>query len=102
MKQAAADPGAPAGATSWLKRFGPGLITGASDDDPAGVAVYSQAGAQFGLKLLWVLPLCVPLMVVVQELGARIGRTTGHGIASNLRKYYSPWLTFPIVFLLAQ
>jgi Natural resistance-associated macrophage protein len=70
----------------------PGLITGAADDDPSGIATYSQAGAQFGFRLGWTLLLTFPLMVVIQALSARIGRTTGRGIAGNLRNYYPSWL----------
>ncbi len=60
-----------------LSRFGPGLITGASDDDPSGIATYSQAGAQFGYALCWVMLFCFPLMAAIQEISARIGRVTG-------------------------
>src|ERR1700691_5553589 len=72
--------------------LGPGLITGASDDDPSGIATYSQAGAQFGYSLSWSMVLTYPLMVAVQEISALVGRTTGHGIAGNLRRHYSPWI----------
>ena len=61
--------------------LGPGLITGASDDDPSGIATYSQAGAQTGFALLWLMPFTYPLMAVTQEISARLGRTTGHGLA---------------------
>jgi NRAMP (natural resistance-associated macrophage protein)-like metal ion transporter len=81
-------------------RFGPGLITGASDDDPSGIATYSQAGARFGFQLAWTLLLTYPLMVVVQAISARIGRTTGRGIAGNLRAHYPNWLLQLIVALL--
>src|SRR5476651_112245 len=74
---------------SWLKKLGPGLITGAADDDPSGIATYSQAGAQFGLNTLWTLLLTFPLMVGIQIISARIGRVTGHGIATNIRRHYS-------------
>jgi NRAMP (natural resistance-associated macrophage protein)-like metal ion transporter len=83
-----------------LRRLGPGLISGASDDDPTAIATYSQAGARFGLELCWLALLCLPLMVVVQEISARVGRTTGRGIAGNLRKYYPPWLLYPGIALL--
>lgn len=69
-----------------LSRLGPGLITGAADDDPSGVATYSQAGAQFGLNLLWTVVLTYPLMVAVQLISARIGRVTGAGLAANMGK----------------
>src|SRR5688500_15977694 len=80
--------------------LGPGLITGASDDDPSGIATYSQAGAQFGYGLGWTMIFTYPLMSSVQMISARIGRTTGHGIAGNLRRHYPPWLTVSLVVLL--
>jgi NRAMP (natural resistance-associated macrophage protein)-like metal ion transporter len=80
--------------------LGPGLITGAADDDPSGIATYAQAGAQFGFRLGWTLLLTYPLMVVIQAISARIGRTTGHGIAGNLRVHYPNWLLQGIVALL--
>jgi NRAMP (natural resistance-associated macrophage protein)-like metal ion transporter len=82
------------------KVLGPGLITGAADDDPSGIATYSQAGAQFGYQLAWTLLLTYPLMVVIQAICARIGRTTGRGLAGNLREFYPPWLLRSIVGLL--
>jgi NRAMP (natural resistance-associated macrophage protein)-like metal ion transporter len=81
-------------------RLGPGLITGASDDDPSGIATYSQAGAKFGFQLTWTMLLTYPLMVAIQTISARIGRTTGHGIAGNLRAHYPPWLLQTLVSLL--
>ena len=83
-----------------LGRLGPGLITGASDDDPSGIATYSQAGAQFGYAMCWVMLFCFPLMAAIQEISARIGRVTGQGIAGNIRAHYSPWLLRSIVGLL--
>ncbi len=83
-----------------FKVLGPGLITGASDDDPSGIATYSQAGAQFGYGLAWTLVLSYPLMVAVQDISARIGRGSGAGIAGNMRKFYPPWLVKSIVPLL--
>lgn len=80
--------------------LGPGLITGAADDDPSGIATYAQAGAQFGFRLGWTLVLTYPLMVVIQAISARIGRTTGHGIAGNLRAHYPNWLLQGVVALL--
>src|ERR1700753_1895423 len=68
--------------------LGPGLITGASDDDPSGIATYSQAGAQTGFALLWLMPFTYPLMAVTQEISARLGRTTGRGVAGDLRPHY--------------
>src|SRR5271170_4363528 len=83
-----------------LGRLGPGLITGASDDDPSGIATYSQTGAQFGYAMCWVMLFCFPLMVAIQEISARIGRVTGQGITGNIRAHYSRWLLYPIVALL--
>ena len=83
-----------------LQRLGPGLITGASDDDPSGIATYSQAGAAYGFTLLWTMLFSFPLMCAIQEISARIGRVTGRGIAGNLRRHYSPWLLYPVVMLL--
>ena len=79
-------PGKSDGAPAFVSRFGPGLITGAADDDPGGIATYSQAGAQFGFGLLWTLPFTLPLLVAVQEVSARIGQVTGRGIMANLRR----------------
>jgi NRAMP (natural resistance-associated macrophage protein)-like metal ion transporter len=83
-----------------LKRLGPGLITGAADDDPSGIATYSQAGAQYGYGLLWSVFLTTPLMVGIQTISARIGRVTGHGLAANIRDHYPPWLLHGVVALL--
>ena len=85
---------------SWLKKLGPGLITGAADDDPSGVATYSQAGAQFGFNMLWTVLFTYPLMVGIQVVSARIGRVTGHSLATNIRKHYPAWLLYSIVSLL--
>src|ERR1700721_2563837 len=67
-----------------LSQLGPGLITGAADDDPSGIATYSQAGAQFGFNLLWTLLLTFPLMTAIQMVSALIGRVTGHGVPKNM------------------
>ena len=80
--------------------LGPGLITGASDDDPSGIATYSQAGAQFGYSLTWIMLFTWPLMAAIQEISARIGRVTGKGIAANLREHYSPLMLRSMVGLL--
>ena len=85
---------------SWLKKLGPGLITGAADDDPSGIATYSQAGAQFGFNMLWTVLFTYPLMVGIQVVSARIGRVSGHGLATNIRRYYPVWLLYAIVSLL--
>ncbi len=86
--------------TPWPKRLGPGLITGAADDDPSGIATYSLSGAQFGFQLLWTLLLTWPLMVGIQSVSARIGRVTGDGLAGNLKQLYSRWLLYSVVSLL--
>jgi NRAMP (natural resistance-associated macrophage protein)-like metal ion transporter len=83
-----------------LAFLGPGLITGASDDDPSGIATYSQVGAQFGYSMAWVMLFTWPLMAAIQEISARIGRVTGRGISGNIRQHYSAWLLYTIVFLL--
>ncbi|MBB2170268.1 divalent metal cation transporter [Gluconacetobacter aggeris] len=80
--------------------LGPGLITGASDDDPSGIATYSQAGAQFAYGLSWTLLFTYPLMVAVQMISARIGRTTGHGLAGVIRLHCPAWLLSGVVLLL--
>jgi NRAMP (natural resistance-associated macrophage protein)-like metal ion transporter len=80
--------------------LGPGLITGASDDDPSGIATYSQAGAQFGYDLGWTLLFSWPLMCAVQEISARIGRVTGCGIAGNLKRHYPAPLVYLLISLL--
>jgi NRAMP (natural resistance-associated macrophage protein)-like metal ion transporter len=72
----------------FWRTLGPGLITGASDDDPSGIATYSQAGARFGFSITWTLLFTYPLMAAIQEISARIGRTTGRGLAGNLRRHY--------------
>ena len=89
--------------TNWrgvLHLLGPGLITGASDDDPSGIATYSQTGAQFGYSMTWVMLFTWPLMAAIQEISARIGRVTGKGIAANLREHYPVSLLRGIVGLL--
>jgi NRAMP (natural resistance-associated macrophage protein)-like metal ion transporter len=86
--------------TGFWRRLGPGFITGGSDDDPSGIATYSQAGAAFGFGLLWTMVFCLPLMAAIQEISARIGRVSGMGIAGNIRKYYSAWLLYPVILLL--
>ena len=86
--------------TRLLGVLGAGLITGASDDDPSGIATYSQAGAQFGYALTWTMLFTYPLMTAVQIVSARMGRTTGRGIAGNLRQHCPPRLLTAIVTLL--
>ena len=84
-----------------LQKLGPGLITGASDDDPSGIATYSQVGARFGYGLLWTMVLTYPLMAAIQEISARIGRVTGAGIAANLRKNYPRPLLYSVLFVVS-
>ena len=84
---------------SFWRKVGPGLVTGASDDDPSGIAIYTQVGAQTGFKLLWTAVLTYPLMTAVQEMCARIGIVTGHGLAGNLKKHYPRWLMLFLVGL---
>lgn len=83
-----------------LARVGPGLITGVADDDPSGIATYSQAGAQFGLGMLWTMPLAFPLMSAVQSLCARIARVTGKGLAANIKEAFPPGVVRVAVALL--
>lgn len=83
-----------------LARVGPGLITGVADDDPSGIATYSQAGAQFGLNMLWTMPLCYPLMAAVQSMCALIGRVTGKGLAENIKEAFPPVVLRAVVLLL--
>lgn len=71
-----------------LRLLGPGLVTGAADDDPSGIATYSQAGAQFGYGLLWTVFLTTPFMIAIQLVSAHIGRVTGKGIAANAKQFY--------------
>ena len=85
---------------SFLQKLGPGLITGAADDDPSGIATYSQVGAMFGYSMMWLMLLSYPLMIAIQEICARIGRVTGVGLAANMRKHYPAALLYAIVSLL--
>lgn len=83
-----------------LSRLGPGLITGVADDDPSGIATYSQAGAQFGFNMLWTMPLAYPLMAAVQGMCAEIGRVTGKGLAANIKTAFPPIVLRSLVLLL--
>ena len=89
-----------AGSEAILKQLGPGLITGAADDDPSGIATYSQAGAQFGFNLLWLMLLTYPLMSAIQMISGRIGRVTGCGLAANLRTIWPRPMVIVLVGLL--
>ena len=84
----------------FVKSLGPGLITGASDDDPSGIGTYSQAGAQLGYGIGWTMLLTFPLMAAIQEISARVGRVTGHGISGNVCRNYPPSLLIAVVTLL--
>ena len=86
--------------TSFLSRLGPGLVTGAADDDPSGIGTHSQVGAQFGYGLSWTFLFSFPLMVAIQEVAAEIGRVTGAGIARNMRRHYPRPLLVLMVGLL--
>jgi NRAMP (natural resistance-associated macrophage protein)-like metal ion transporter len=86
--------------SKWLAKLGPGLITGAADDDPSGIATYSQGGAQYGFGTLWTLLITYPLMVGIQVISARIGCVTGRGLATNLAKTNSRGVTLSLVALL--
>jgi NRAMP (natural resistance-associated macrophage protein)-like metal ion transporter len=92
--------GTPENHANLLQRLGPGLITGAADDDPSGIATYSQVGVQFGMGMLWTMLFSFPLMAAVQEICARLGRITGAGLADNLRKHYPKPILYGLVGLL--
>ncbi len=84
----------------FFRNLGPGVISGAADDDPSGIATYSQAGAQFGYNMLWLALFMLPLQTAIQEACARIGAVTGKGIAGVLRKNYNQKILYIVVFLL--
>src|SRR2546423_6280188 len=86
--------------TRLLRNLGPGLVSGAADDDPSGIATYSQVGAQFGYAMGWTMLFSYPLMAAIQEIAARIGSSTGHGVAANLRKHYPRWLLDVVIVAL--
>src|SRR4249920_33788 len=83
-----------------FRLLGPGLVTGAADDDPSGIATYSQAGAQFGFGLLWTVFLTLPFMIAIQLVSARIGRVTGKGLAANVMQLGPRWIVMALVSLL--
>src|SRR6204780_3162601 len=84
-----------------FRKLGPGIVTGAADDDPSGIATYSQVGAQFGFAMLWTMIVSYPLMAGIQEISAWIGRVTGVGLAGNIRRHYPPIVVYALVgFLL--
>src|SRR5579864_6845459 len=112
MAKKAVSTGAPRGVSSearasWLSRLrsllkdlGPGIVTGAADDDPSGIATYSQVGAQFGFAMLWTMLVSYPLMAGIQEISAWIGRVTGVGLAGNIRRHYPPMVVNTLVAFL--
>src|SRR6476620_8181819 len=83
-----------------LRLLGPGLVTGAADDDPSGIATYSLAGAQFGYALLWTVFLTTPFMIAIQLVSAQIGRVTGKGLAANAMELAPRWIVLGLVFLM--
>jgi Mn2+/Fe2+ NRAMP family transporter len=83
-----------------VSEFSPGLITGVADDDPSGVVTYSQAGAEFGLNMLWTMPLAFPLMATIQFICGLIGRVTGRGLAANIKDAFPPFILKGVVILL--
>ena len=83
-----------------MRKLGPGLVTGAADDDPSGIATYSQAGAKFGYELGWTVVLTYPLMVAVQMISARLGRVTGRGLADNIRENFPAPVLYALVIML--
>jgi len=87
-------------AKPWYKCIGPGLVTGAADDDPSGIGTYSQSGASFGYGQLWLVPFCLPLMIAVQEMCGRVGAITGKGIAAVIKEHYPKWLLYGSLALL--
>ena len=87
-------------AKNYWRSLGPGLTTGAADDDPAGIATYSQTGAQYGYQLLWLSAFTFPLMAFVQEMCARIGLVTGRGLAGNIRAFFPKWVLYTCTILL--
>src|SRR5437868_11331489 len=84
----------------FLRILGPGLITGAADDDPSGIATYTQTGAQFGYGQLWTALFMLPFMTAVQEAAARIGAVQGKGIASVIKEHYSRKVLYAVVILI--
>lgn len=84
----------------FIRRLGPGLVTGAADDDPSGIGTYTQTGAAFGFSLAWMMPFMLPMMIAVQEMSGRIGLVTGKGLAAVIKDHYSRWFLYFAVFFL--
>jgi NRAMP (natural resistance-associated macrophage protein)-like metal ion transporter len=97
---AARENGLRKGLQKGLRQLGPGLITGAADDDPSGIATYSQAGAQFGFSMLWTVVFTLPLMVAIQIVSARIGHVTRRGLAANIKASFPRWVLYAVVGML--
>ena len=89
----------PSSGSKSLLMVGPGLITGVADDDPSGIGTYSVAGAQFGYQLLWLAPVCVPLMIAVQEMCGRVALVTSKGLSAIIKEHYSKWLLYSVLIL---
>ncbi|POM15104.1 Divalent metal cation transporter MntH [Burkholderia cepacia] len=92
---------APAGATAkpWYKRLGPGLLAGASDADPSNIAVYAQAGSQFGFNMLWMIVVALPMMVAVQLAAAFVGRRNREGLVAGIRTHFSDRLAKTLIVM---
>src|SRR5664280_325806 len=90
----------PSHGSKSLFRVGPGLVTGAVDNDPSGIGTYSVAGAQFGYQLLWLAPLCLPLMIAMQEMSGRVALLTNKGLSGIIKEHYSKWLLYSVLLLL--
>jgi len=90
----------PSHGSKSLFRVGPGLVTGAVDNDPSGIGTYSVAGAQFGYQLLWMAPLCLPLMIAMQEMSGRVALLTNKGLSGIIKEHYSKWLLYSVLLLL--
>src|SRR3989344_1289961 len=86
---------------SFWKSLGPGLVVGAADDDPAGIAIYALAGAKFGLSVLWTVLGTLPFMIIIQRMAGRIGLVSGKGLAGNMKKYYPQWMLIFITLLIS-
>src|SRR3954469_13960856 len=100
MKRESEDLEEERGGVPLLKRLGPGFITGAADDDPSGIATYSQTGAQFGYGQLWATIFTYPFMTAIQEMCGRIGLVTGMGLSGVIKRHYAKRVLFIAVFLL--
>lgn len=94
------EPEASEAAEPWYKCLGPGLVTGAADDDPSGIGTYSANGAQFGYLLVWLVPVCIPLMIAVQEMCGRLAAVTGCGLAGVIKEHYPRWILWTCMGLL--